>query len=162
MSASPFLTQAICQALLQGKNKNPEFLEMFVLKMQINIFLFISSHVAGSVSYTKSAWRSGAYLTPSGKGCEGSGGPFKISLKSAFNCAKGEGVEWVRTHTECGLTGAFSLCPAQLQMLKKPVLPSPLLLTPSSPHCRSVAGAPDSVAHTSALASRGEVVEQQG
>jgi len=69
LSASPLLTQTICQALLQGE-KYPQFLEMFVLKMQINIFIFISSHVNGSVSYTASAWRYGARLTTSGKGCE--------------------------------------------------------------------------------------------
>lgn len=63
---------------------------MFVLKMQMNIFLFISSHVDGSVSYNKSAQRYGAYLTTSEKGYVGPGGPCKMTLKSLF--AKGEGV----------------------------------------------------------------------
>lgn len=77
--------------------KNPQFLEMFVLKMQINIFLFISSHIDGSISYTMSAERYGAYLTTSEKGYEGSGSPSKVSLKTLFSFAK-EGVVWLRTH----------------------------------------------------------------
>lgn len=58
--------------------------------MQMNIFLFISSHVDGSVSYNMPAQRYSAYLITSEKGTEGSGGPCKMSLKSLF--AKGEGV----------------------------------------------------------------------
>lgn len=44
------------------------------------------------------AQRHGAYLTTSEKGCEGSGGLFKVNLKSLFSLTKGEGVEWLRIH----------------------------------------------------------------
>lgn len=74
---------------------------MFVLKMQMNIFLFISSHVDGSVSYNMSTQRYGAYLTTSEKGCEGSGGPCKMSSKSLL---KEECSGW--GHMECSLTSS--------------------------------------------------------
>lgn len=110
---------------------------MFVLQMQINTFKFLSSHVDGYVSYNRSAWRYGAYLTTSEKGCEGPSRPSKIRLNSLFSFAK-RGSEWLRTHRvpfdRCLQFVSSSLaCAEKASLALSP--PAPVLQPPLQVHC---------------------------
>lgn len=84
-----------------------------------------------------SAWRYGAYLTTSEKGCEGLGRPSKINLNSLFSFAK-KGVEWLRTHRvrfdKClQLVSSSPACAEKASLALSP--PALVLQPPLQGHC---------------------------